>query len=220
MRGRLTTEHNEKISQDEVILKNIESRVPDFETFENRIITHVGSDYFPLIYQCLYERIMPSNSDRFSTEDFKKLLRDNNYLYLLNDIYRTRLSKEAFDIILCYLDTVENFNDYEKVLEKFMSCDPKGDRRVNAFSLGTKVLHTYNPEENPILDSVVRESLEIYDEMDIKLCLNFKKAMNDFVNDHKEYFSINNSDKIRNQFKKCMLKINFPKMKLLDMALY
>ena len=152
--------------QEEIILKRIKELLPTSQKFKKRIVEHIKKEYFPLIYQCLYERIMLSNSKRFSTEDYKRLLRKNNYLKLLNDIYRTRLSEKASgikasDIILDRLDKIKDFDKYEIVLEQFEKCNPRGNERVNAFSLGTKVLHTYNPEENPILDSVVRNNLRI-----------------------------------------------------------
>ncbi len=208
------------MSQEEIILGKIKGLLPDRKKFEERIVEYIKSEYFPLIYQCLYERIMPPNSKRFSTEDYKRLLRENNYLKLLNDIYRTRLSGRAFDIILDRLDEkVEDFNNYKAVLEQFKKCNPREDKIVNAFSLGTKVLHTYNPEENPILDSVVRNNLGINYQMDIDLCLDFKNAMNNFANSHKEYFSLDNSSTVKTEFKRFKLKIEFPKMKLLDMAI-
>ena len=206
--------------QEEEILKKIRSLIPDFKTFEDRIIAHAQNDHFPLIYQCLYERIMPPNQSQFSTANFKKLLH-NNYLWLLNDIYRTRISKKAFDIILERLDKVKDFNEYEVVLKQFKGCNPRENKNANAFSLGTKVLHTYNPEENPILDSKVRKELKIYyRDFNIELCLDFKKAMNHFANEHKEDFLCENINRIKDEFKKFHLKPKFPKMKILDMALY
>ena len=211
------------MSQEEIILEKIEKCIPNFETFENRIITHIQKDYFSLIYQCLYERIMPADYSKFSTEVFKKLLLNNNYLELLNDIYRTRLSNKAIFTILERLEEVKDFDDYNNVLKRFKGCNPRknGKNPANAFSFGTKVLHTYNPEENPILDSVIRENIEINHQMDIELCLDFRKAMNSFTNTHKEYFSLlDNSDKIKTEFERYKLKLKFPKMKILDTALY
>ena len=207
------------MTQEEIIFKKIRNLIPSFKTFENRVIAHVQNDYFPLIYQCLYERIMPPNQSQFSTENFKKLL-NNNYLRLLNDIYRTRISEKAFDNILEGLDKVKDFNDYEVVLKQFKVCNPRGNKNFNAFSLGTKVLHTYNPEENPIMDSVIRKKLKIKPQLDIDLCLNFKRAMNRFANEYKGYFSsFRKSNRIKDEFKKFHLKPKFPKMKILDMAL-
>lgn len=206
--------------EEEIILMKIEKRIPNFDTFENNIINHVRNNYFPLIYQCLYERIMPPNASQFATEGYKRLLR-NNFLKLLNDIYRTRLSNKAFQIILNKLDTIKDFDDYEAVLMQFEACNQRRDGRcVNALSLGTKVLHTYNPEKNPMLDSVVKEYLGIKHKMDIGLCLRFKKAINNFEHNHKEFFSLKNCDNIKIEFKKYGLKTKFPKMKILDMALY
>lgn len=205
------------------ILEKIERLIPNFKTFEKRIIDHVknkNNNYFPLIYQCLYERIMPMGYSKFSTDDFKKLL-NNNYLRLLNDIYRTRISEKAFDIILKRLDKVNNFDDYKVVLEQFQGCNRRGNKNTNAFSLGTKVLHTYNPEENPIMDSVIRKNLNIKPRLNIDLCMNFKKAMNCFAKKHEKYFSLlENNNHIKLEFKEFHLKPKFPKMKILDMALY
>ena len=206
--------------QEEEILKKIKSLIPDFKTFENRIIAHAQNDHFPLIYQCLYERIMPPNQSQFSTANFKKLLH-NNYLWLLNDIYRTRISEKTFDNILEGLDKVKDFNGYEVVLKQFKGCNPRENKDANAFSLGTKVLHTYNPEENPILDSKVRKELKIYyRDFNIELCLDFKEAMNRFANEYKGYFSsFRKSNRIKDGFEKFHLKPKFPKMKILDMAI-
>jgi len=210
------------MSQEEMIFKKIDKKIGDFEKYEDRIIAHVQSGYFPLIYQCLYERIIPAKCSKFSTENFKILL-DNNYLRLLNDIYRTRLSKNGLDIVSNRLQEVNNFDDYKSVLHLFEECNPikyKNGHKdpKNAFSLGTKVLHTYNPEENPILDSVVRKNLRIGD-MNQELCLEFKKAMNRFANGHEEYFSRVNHNSIKDALREFHLKPNFPKMKLLDMAI-
>ena len=207
------------MSQEELILK-IEEKIPKSDTFEKRIIYHIQKEYFPLIYQCLYERIMPADHAKFSTEEFKELLLKNNYLELLNDIYRTRLSKGAFPIISERLEEVKDFDDYKNVLKQFEGCNPRKNRKANAFSFGTKVLHTYNPEENPILDSVIRDNLGITYQLDIDLCVNFKKAMNRFANKHEEYFLFENNNRIKDEFKKFHLKPKFPKMKILDMALY
>ncbi len=205
------------MSQQEKIMEKIEDLIPNHKKFEERVVTHIQKGYFPLIYQCLYERVMPAGYSKFSTEDFKKLLRDNHYLVLLNYIYGTRLSNEAFEIILDRLEEIKDFDDYNNVLKQFKKCNPRKNRMANAYSLGTKVLHTYNPEENPILDSVIRTNLKIKYQPDVELCVNFKKAMNQFANEHKEYFSC---DGIKEEFNKLHLKPKFPKMKLLDMALY
>ena len=204
--------------QEEEILKKIKNLIPDFETFEDRVIAHLKKGYFPIIYQCLYERFMPADRSQFSTEDFKKIL-SITYLKLLNDIYRTRLSDKAFPRISKRLEEVKDFDDYKNVLKQFEGCNPRKNGKVNAFSFGTKVLHTYNPEENPIFDSVVRENLGIAYQLDIDLCMNFKKAMNRFANKHEEYFLFEYNNRIKDEFKKFHLKPMFPKMKILDMVL-
>lgn len=201
------------------ILEKIELMIPNPETFMKNVKKHIQHEYFPLIYQCLYERIMPKGCHKFSTEKFKKLLK-NDYLRLINDIYRTRLSNKAFPDILKRLQSVQSFDRYEDVLKIFENCNPRNHKRINAFSFGTKVLHTYNPEENPMLDSVVRKNLRINNEMSIDLCLYFKKAISEFSDRHKDYFSNENIKVLKEEFAAFNLKPNFPKMKMLDMALY
>lgn len=205
-------------------MKDIENRlkekIHDYNTLEENIIKHIKNNYFPLIYQCLYERIMPSNSTQFTSEEYKKLLKENNYLKLIDDIYRTRVPKEQdFKKIIESLQEREvNFNNnYGETLKLFTT---ENELSKNALSFGTKVLHTYNPEENPILDSTIRGALNIKSGMNIDLCVDFKTAMNNFVEKYKDYFDkLKISDSIKNEFNKFKLKPAFPKMKLLDMAL-
>jgi len=201
------------------ILEKIEDLIPDIETFRDNIIKHIQHEYFPLIYQCLYEKIMPKGCHKFTAEKFKKLLK-NDYLKLINDIYRTRLSNKSFPDIRKGLLSLPSFDRYEDVLKKFEKCNPRNNNWVNAFSFGTKVLHAFNPEENPMLDFVVRKNLAINKEMSIELCVNFKSAMNKFAENHKDYFSNKSIKMLEQEFAKFNLKPVFPKMKMLDMALY
>lgn len=206
----------------DAIFDKIETVVHNKETFENGIITHIQTNHFPLIYQCLYRRIMPDGKLQFTTEQFKKLL-NQNYLELLNDIYSTRLSNKGINNVSKELNKVKDFDNYDEVLKLFKDCNPRkiknGQKPVNAFSFGTKVLHTYNPEENPILDSVIRKTLKIKN-MDICSCADFKEAMTRFAKKHDDYFrSFENNDIVKAEFEKYNLKANFPKMKILDMAL-
>lgn len=66
---------------------------------------------------------------------------------------------------------------------------------MNAFSLGTKLLHFYNPEENPILDSIARNNLKI-DDMSCEVCLCFKEAANEFIKSHQDYFKSFHSSRV------------------------
>ena len=105
-------------------------------------------------------------------------------------------------------------------MKRFEACNPRDNKNFNAFSLGTKILHTYNPEENPIMDSVIREKLKIGSRLNIDLCLNFKRAMNRFADEYKGYFSsFSKSKRVKDEFQKFHLKPKFPKMKILDMAI-
>jgi len=136
----------------EVILQKLEKRLPSYEKFEEVVIRNICSSYFPLIYQSLYNQLgYEGFSDRkFTTNQFKKLLVDSNFLGLVNDIYRTRLSEEGLKEILNRLLKVNNFDDYQCVLQMFKGCDTaryKGnDIKKSAFSFGTKLMHFHNPE--------------------------------------------------------------------------
>lgn len=163
---------------------------------------------------------MPDSCSQFSTEDFKEIL-NVKLLKLLNDIYRTRLSDKAYNIIFERLEEVKDFNDYEAVLKQFKECNPRKNGKTDALSFGTKLLHTYNPEENPIFDSIIRRNLGIKEQLDIDLCVKFKNAMNRFAEEHKEYFILcENSARVKDEFKNSLLNTHFPKMKMLDMAIY
>ncbi|MFX1298323.1 MAG: hypothetical protein ACFFD2_26145, partial [Promethearchaeota archaeon] len=167
---------------------------------------------FPLIYQYIYKQIIKPG-------DIKKPL-NKKYLKLLNDVYRTRLSNKSFEIILNGLQAIEDFKEYKAVIKKFEKCNPTKKGKKNAFSFGTKVLHTFNPEKNPIFDSVIKDNINLSYDIDVELCIDFRNAMNDFANDHEKYFLLNNSKRICEEFKKNNLSLNLPKMKILDMALY
>lgn len=209
-----------------MILQKLEKRLPNYEMFEEKIRANICSSYFPLLYQSLYSQLEYErlSSRKFTTSQFKTLLIENKFLELINDIYRTRLSEEGLKEISNRLLEVDNYEDYYCALQKFEGCNPamyKGKIiKKSAFSLGTKLLHYYNPEENPILDTYVRDNLKL-DEMDLELCLVFKKAANSFVEKHSDYFSsFYASPLISHELKKRHMTIRFPKMQIIDMALY
>ncbi|MBU4372951.1 MAG: hypothetical protein KJ714_00625 [Euryarchaeota archaeon] len=120
-----------------------------------------------------------------------------------------------------------NFDDYETALKAFENCNPKKNKNgkliyASALSMGTKVLHFYDPEENPIFDSIVRkkENLNI-NEITYDICMYFQQAANDFVRKHNDYFeNFYKSECIKDELKKRHMTNDFPKMWIMDMALY
>jgi hypothetical protein len=202
-------------------------KFPDYKTFENEILNNIEDSYFPILAHSLYKQLNYPNceSRRLTQEQFNKLLIKNKFVALINDVYRTRVSTKGLEIINDRLSKIDDFEDYETSLLAFKECNPRKQKNgeikyVNAFSLGTKVMHFYNPEENPILDSVVRDNLKI-DEMSCEICLNFKDAANEFVEKHQDDFkSFHSSDAIKSEFEERGLTTAFPQMAILDMALY
>ncbi len=211
----------------EDIIERLEARFSTYEKFEKCILKHIYKKYFPFVYQSLYNQLGYDKlkNNKFTTSEFKTLLSENNFLNLVNEIYRTRLSKNASKEIRTRLREVDNFDDYESVLHIFKRCNQieyKNGRVIlkNAFSFGTKLLHFYNPEENPILDSVVRENLRI-GEMNRELCLEFRRATKYFVEKHRDYFDMFcESKNIAQELEKRHMTNKFPKMEIIDMALY
>jgi len=67
---------------------------------------------------------------------------------------------------------------------------------------------------------VVRDNLKLGDKIDLELCINFKNAMNTFMKEHKDFFTPNRLKNVHDVFKEYNLNSVFPKMKLLDMAIY
>ena len=124
------------------------------------------------------------------------------------------------------MQDAENLDDYESVLNIFEGCNPTTYKNgtvvnKNAFSFGTKILHFYNPQKNPILDSVVRTNLKIIEEMNKQLCLEFRDAAKCFTEKHKDYFDMFYSSKIISQeLSKRYMTNNFSTMEIFDMALY
>ena len=178
------------------------------------------------MYQSLYSQLGYEilSGRKFTTSQFRTLLIENKFLELINDIYRTRLSEEGFKEISDRLLDVNDFDDYHCALQKFEGCSPaiyKGNKiKKSAFSLGTKLLHYYNPEENPILDSNVRDNLKL-GEMDLELCFEFKRATNSFVERHSDYFGrFCASTSTLQELQKRNMTNRFSKMQIIDMALY
>ena len=61
-------------------------------------------------------------------------------------------------------------------------------------------MHFYYPEENPILDSVVRDKLDLGDKS-YELCIKFHITANDFVKKYEDYFEkFTESKTIRHKF--------------------
>ncbi len=210
----------------EIIFQNLERRLPNYEKFEEIVLKNISGSYFPLVYQSLYSQLGYERfpEGKFTTDQFKKLLDDNNFLELVNDIYRTRLSEEGLREISKRLHEIGNFDDYVYVLPKFESCNPttyKGNEvKKSAFSFGTKLMHYYNPEKNPILDSAVRDNLNL-GEMGLELCFEFRKATNSFVEKHSDYFDrLKASQHFLQELEKRHMTNRFPKMQIIDMSLY
>lgn len=210
------------------IAKNIENCLKNYETFENNIIYSITHNYFPFVYQSVYKQLGYEKlaSRKFTSPEFKIFLKNNNFLDFVNGIFITRLSNNGLNEIRERLyDPDLNFDDYKSALKKFEKCNPKKDKKgefhnASAWSLGTKVLHFYNPEENPILDSRVREYLDI-DDMTYDICVHFREATNGFVEKHKDYFeNFYKSERIKDELKKRRMTNDFPKMWIMDMALY
>lgn len=210
------------------VFEKLEMCLKDYKTFEDCIIKCIGTNYYPLVYQSLYVQLGYENlkHNKFKNSDFKKLVRQCNFLDIVNEIYRTRLSKEGIRKITDWINEDNfNFDDYGSALEAFRECNPrnyknKGPIYANAWSFGTKLLHFYSPNENPILDSVVRNNLGLGD-MSYKICIEFHKAANDFTKKHEDYFEkIIESKNIECELEKRNMSNKFPKMAILDMALY
>ncbi|AKB29045.1 hypothetical protein MSSIT_2326 [Methanosarcina siciliae T4/M] len=209
-----------------MILQNLENRLPNYEKFEEKVLANIRSNYFPLIYQSLYSQLGYERfpDGKFITDQFKKLLVNNNFLGLVNDIYRTRLSEEGLKEISKRLLVINDFDDYQYVLQQFKGCNKaryKGNEiHKNAYSFGTKLMHFYNPEENPILDSVVRDNLNL-GEINLELCFEFKKATCCFLKKHHKYLDeFNTSTHVLQELERRYMTRNFPIMEILDMALY
>ncbi|SET02432.1 hypothetical protein SAMN04488587_2007 [Methanococcoides vulcani] len=189
---------------------------------------HLRVNYFSFVYQSFYNQIGYDNNEkkRFTSNEFQKFVINTNFLDLINEIYRTRLSKKGIKIISERLQEVEHFDDYYNAISIFEACNPtkyaNGNlKSKNAFSFGTKVLHFYDPKHNPILDSEVRKNLGIKVEMNKSLCIEFREAANSFVKKHRDYFDkFYESDTIAQELEKRHMNINFSNMEILDMALY
>jgi len=73
------------------ILECFEKRLTDYSKFEEMIIRHTQDNYFALIYHSLYNQLGYEKraNNKFITSEFKNLLLNNNFVSLINDIYRT-----------------------------------------------------------------------------------------------------------------------------------
>ncbi|WP_440951952.1 hypothetical protein [Methanococcoides sp. FTZ1] len=181
------------MKHDDIYLR-IQRRLSDYDTFEKMVRKHFEINYFSFVYQSLYNQIGYEDfiNKKFNTLDFKSFLVHHNFLELVNEVYRTRLSLKGTENVKSCLQEVQDFDDYENALMIFEQCNPRDYKNgstlcANAWSLGTKLLHFYNPQENPILDSVLRDNLQIGN-MNAKLCIEFRKAANDFVSDNDYFF--------------------------------
>lgn len=211
-----------------VIIERLEKRLSSYKDFETMILLHFRINYFSFVYQSFYNQIGYNKSvgKRFTTDGFKHFIYTNNFLDLVNEIYRTRLSKNGIKIISERLQDVENFDDYDNAISIFESCNPtkysNGNLKYkNAFSFGTKVLHFYDPEQNPILDFEVRNNLGIKVEMSKSLCMEFREAAKCFTKKHRDYFeAFYKSDIIAKELDKRHMTNNFSTMEILDLALY
>lgn len=211
----------------EQILRQLEDILPDSQVFENIILKNIRENYFPFLSHSLYSQLNYSNPQnrKFTTEEFKKLLNKNHFLFLVNDVYRTRVSNKGLKIITDKLNEADNFDNYRSSITIFEDCNPRRQKNgentyTNAFSLGTKILHFYNPEENPIMDSVVRTNLKI-DYISCEICYNYRDAARKFVRKHPDYFNnFRSSNVIISELKERGITTSFPNMAILDLALY
>lgn len=201
--------------------------MPSYEAFENRIHDYLDDNYFPFLYQPLYNQLGYEKMEgkKFTTSKFKEIIRRVNFVYLVNDIYHTKVSNKGLENINKSLEEIDDFDDYETTLSIFEKVAPKTIRgkeiEVNAFSFGTKLLHFYDPEKNPILDSVVKQRIKMDIDLDLEFCLEFRKATNRFVEKHPDYFDkFYKSEIIVQGFNNMFLTNKFPKMQIVDMILY
>lgn len=217
-----------QILNHEEIFQKIENRLNNYETFEKLIIRHIQTNYFPFVYQSLYSQLGYEKFElnRFNNTNFNNFIISNNFIDLINEIYRTRLSAKGVNYIFSTLKNQNfDFGNYRIALSAFEKCNPTKNKNgilinANAWSFGTKILHFYNPEKYPILDSVVRDNLKL-GEMTYNLCIEFKKAANDFVDTHSNYFEeFYMSENIKIELRNRYMTNKFPKMEIMDMALY
>jgi hypothetical protein len=210
------------------IVRNIEKRLSSYDNFEDRIVDHLTDNYFAFVYQSFYNKMGYKKKEKlFSTNDYKHFIHINNFLDLVNEIYRTRLSRIGLKIISERLQKVEDFEVYKNAINIFEHCNPVTDKHgntkiKNAFSFGTKILHFYDPEKNPILDSNVRNNIGIKEEMSKELCIEFREAAISFTDNYKDdYFEkFNTSVKLKQKLNERFMITNFSTMEILDMALY
>lgn len=162
------------------------------------ILASLENNYFLIAYQSFYNQIGYENKGKFSaTDDFKDFVFANHFVDFIGRIYNTHISTEGIRIINGRLKKVKNLEDYDIAISIFEKCNPTNDNRgnpirANQFCLGTRLLHFYDPEQNPILDNIVKDNLGIKGEngdlLSKTLCIEFREAAKCFVQTHPDYF--------------------------------
>lgn len=201
---------------EKVFLDRFARLMPDSDTVERKLINHIRREFFPIVYQTL-DKWLKQRRAQLGADGFKCLLSTKHLLKLIDNVYSTRVSHRLLDRISARLARLPNLDDYERSIEIFSA----RNAWKNSFSLGTKVLHIHNPDENPILDAVVRRALGVYNRpFNIELCIAFKEAANRYCCDNSDCFKLNRRPLLGSEFAKYGLEIDFPRMKILDMVLY
>lgn len=215
-----------------IIKMRLEKILFSKETFCIRVKEYFKDNYFQFLYQNYQRNItyILSNKKHKDINQWKKLFSDNHLLELLNDIYRTRLSKKGIDELKGKIIQHNDWNDYDATLKLFEGiiqvekADDRGspvEMRKNAFSLGTKVLHTFDPDHNPIIDNVILTTLDLKGQMGkdgIPFCLQLRNAFNTFAHENQDYFNL--SSELECYLQSINIDIDIPTMKMLDIALY
>ncbi|MBF0121267.1 MAG: hypothetical protein HQK79_20730, partial [Desulfobacterales bacterium] len=195
--------------------------------FWEKIKAYFTDNYFQFIYQYLQKNINLI-VDR-DIEKWKRLFSENNLLSLLNDIYRNRLSKKGMINLQSEILKHDNWDDYSDTLKLFIAINPVKVKKENnsqtimknALSLGTKVLHTYNPYENPIIDDVILNNLVLKKEFakhGIEFCNDLKEGFNNFAKNKSSYFKL--PEELQIYLKNINIETDIPTMKMLDIALF
>ena len=182
-------------------------------------------NYFQFIYQYVQSDISRILTEEKNVENWKSLFYKNNLLELLNDIYRTRLSKKGIIALRDKLLIHNDWDNYYETLSLFLKINPSIRSGMtimkNALSLGTKVLHTYDPNKNPIMDDIILTNLDFKKESTIygiDFCVYMKDAFNMFYDEHHEYFDFPSD--LQSYLRDINIVVNIPIMKILDITLY
>jgi len=205
------------------------------QIFEQNVCDYFNTNYFQYLYQSLYYSLYISLTNYsncpagylnklnrlFSKKiKFNDLFTNNNFIMLLNDIYSTRLSSVGIDNLKNKLKNYTNWSDYEGTLQLFQKCNPTKNSNKDAISLGTKVLHVYDPMNNPIVDGVILKTLDLkklYDNNALIFCVNFQSCVIKFSDNKSDYFEL--SKETKTYLKKISINHMIPRMKLLDISL-